>query len=67
MERHPKSIDGIGSLPGSVPRGADGDQRAADEDVSVPAEKSGPVFTLIRVCAETFTHNTRGREAFHVL
>lgn len=37
---------------GSVPRGADEDQQAADEDVSVPAGKSGLVFTLIRACAE---------------
>lgn len=37
---------------GSVLRGADEDQQAADEDVCVPAGQSSFVFTLIRACAE---------------
>lgn len=37
---------------GSVLRGADEDQQAADEDVSVPAGESGLALTLISACAE---------------
>lgn len=48
---------------GSVLRGADEDQQAADEDVSVPAGKSGLAFTLIRAFAE-HSHKTRGNMSF---
>lgn len=50
---------------GSVLRGADEDQQAADEDVSVPAGKSGLALMLIRACAE-HSHIKRGKNVFHV-
>lgn len=59
MERRPKAEMLSGHFLGSVLRGADGDQQAADEDVSVPAGNSSLSFTLIRACAESFTHKTR--------
>lgn len=67
LERHPKAEMLSGHFLGSVLRGADEDQQAADEDVSVPAGNSSLVFTLIRACAESFTHKTgeKKKKVFH--
>lgn len=64
LVRHPKAEMVSGIFLGSVLRGADRDQQAADEDVSVPEGKSCLAFTLIRACAEHSYIKQKGKMSF---